>query len=233
MDRMEVYFKPIFDGVRLSKNLNLLVEIIDHKDHTEFEIRISGLKKAPAFAFTWVDEDETITYSALYDLKEDAELENDFVDKLTGPFTELRYGKGDHKVELIGKIDVKNLTADNVKAILYYLKHDKSVIGKLWSISVDSTKEDESLKGKCDEAMFKVYLFFRTYGSGFIDHIYRFFDDYTMHDIKSSINTLELIGLVDHTEDDEYVIKESKVSQYINKEDIIDVINKEIKHYEN
>lgn len=233
LDPLDLYFKPIFDGVRLTKGLDLLVEIINHEGHTEYELRVSGLKAAPEFAFTWSTNDKDIVYSAIYDLQEGAKLEDDFKDKLTGPFTELSYSKYGNRVELIGRINVKNLTVDKVKSIFHYLIYNKTVIKRLWSIAVDWTKEDTSLKRECDEAMFKVYVYFRIYGSGLARRIYRFCKNLTMHEIKASLNTLELIGLIDYNEGDEYEIKKSEASNYIEKQDIMNVINKEIKNHEN
>ena len=233
LDPLDLYFKPIFDGVRLTKGLDLLVEIINYDDHTEYELRVSGLKRAPEFAFVWNSNDKEIIYSTIYDLQEGTNLEDDFENKLTGPFTELRHSKYGNKVELIGKVNVKDLTVDLVKSIFHYLIYNKTVIQRLWSVAVDWTKEDTSLKRECDEAMLKVYVYFRIFGAGLIRRIYRFYKNLTMHEIKASLNTLELIGLIDRNEENEYEIKASEASNYIEKQDIMNVINKEIKNHEN
>ena len=234
LDPLDLYFKPIFDGVRLVKGLDLLVEIINQEDHVEYELRVSGLKAAPEFAFLWNSNDQDIICSAIYDLQGGTKLEEDFESKLlTGPFTELKYSKNGERIELVGKVAVKDLNTDKVKSILHYLTYNKTVIRRLWSVAVDWTKEDTSLKRECDEAMFKVYVFFRIYGSGYARRIYRFFKNLTMHEIKASLNTLELIGLIDCLEGNEYEIKESEACHYIEKKDIMNVINKEIKNHEN
>ena len=232
LEPLDTILKPVYDAARLAKGLNVMTEIINEDDYTEYEIRISGIKTASQFAFDYKTNEGVMTYSVLYDLKEGAVIDQSFKGKLDGPFTELRFGKHQNKIELIGSTKLQDFTQEKASEVIQYLKSDKGFIKKINAISEDTLKEEDSLKKECDEAMYKVYLFFRIYGSGFVDHIYRFFKNFTMREIRSSLNTLVHIGLIDKTETFEYEIKSSPASNCIEKEDIIDVINKEIKNNE-
>ena len=233
LDPFNTIIKPIFDAARLAKDLNVMTEIINEEGHTEFEVQISGIKAAPQFAFVYKTNEDEVVCSTLYDLKEGVRVVQNFKDELKGPFTELKVGKYGNKIELIKRIKTSEFTEEKASEVIQYLKSDKGFIKKINAISEDTLKEEDSLKKECDEAMYKTFLFFRIYGSGLIEHIYRFFKNLTMKEIKTSLNTLIHIGLIDKDDQDEYEIKSSPALDCIEKEDIINVINKEIKNHEN
>lgn len=228
LNPLDTYLKPAFDAVRLREGTSLLVEIINEEDYIKYEVCVSGIKTAPEFAFICKNNEDVIHISSLYDLKDGVTLDDNFRELLTGPFTNLFISNNGKKVEISGEIRVEDYTLENVNKVFHYLDHNRNVIKKLHSISIDNDQENPPLKKECDIAMYKVYLYFRIYGSGLPKHIYRFFRQLTMNDIKSSLNTLLAIGLIGK-DDDDYEIRQSEASNYIEEDDIVSIINQEIK----